>query len=143
MSAYITSVGAYLPGEPIGNDDLESYLGNVPRGSDRLRTRMLDANGIEKRHYAMDRQGRTTMLNEELAERAVLQALQNRGLTAQRRGDAGHRHHAGRLAGARLRLDGPWADWRRPDGGALRGWRLLLWSGGAPWSGSRGPPWIT
>jgi len=83
MSAYITSVGAYLPGEPIGNDDLQSYLGTIPGGSDRLRRRMLDANGIEKRHYAIDRDGKSTMLNEELAERAVLAALGSRGLTAE------------------------------------------------------------
>jgi len=82
MNAYITSVGAFLPGEPIGNDELESYLGTIPGGSDRLRRRMLDANGIEKRHYAIDRSGQTTMLNEELAERAVLAALQGRGMSA-------------------------------------------------------------
>ncbi|MGH8871529.1 MAG: iron-containing redox enzyme family protein [Acidimicrobiia bacterium] len=81
MDAYITSVGAYLPGEPIGNDELESYLGRIPGGSDRLRRRMLEANGIEKRHYAIDRDGQTLMLNEELAERAVLAALQGRGIS--------------------------------------------------------------
>ncbi|MCI0543495.1 MAG: iron-containing redox enzyme family protein [Actinobacteria bacterium] len=81
MSAYITSVGAYLPGEPVGNDEIESYLG-VSNGSDRLRRRMLEANGIEKRHYAIDRDGRTVMLNEELAEAAIRAALQHRGMTA-------------------------------------------------------------
>ena len=81
MSAYITSVGAFLPGEPISNDELESYLGVIPGGSDRLRRRMLEANGIEKRHYAVDRTGHTLMLNEELAEQAVLAALQSRGKT--------------------------------------------------------------
>ncbi|MGH8915396.1 MAG: iron-containing redox enzyme family protein, partial [Acidimicrobiia bacterium] len=82
MSAYITSVGAFLPGEPIGNDELEIYLGTIPGGSDRLRRRMLEANGIEKRHYAIDRNGDTLMLNEELAERAVLDALQGRGMSS-------------------------------------------------------------
>lgn len=86
MEAYITSVGAFLPGAPIGNDDLESYLGVIPGGSDRLRRRMLDANGIEKRHYAINRNGDTLMLNEELAERAVRSALGERGLDA---GDVG------------------------------------------------------
>ena len=81
MDAYITGVGAFLPGEPIGNDELESYLGTIPGGSDRLRRRMLEANGIEKRHYAIDRNGQTLMLNEELAERAVLAALQGRGMS--------------------------------------------------------------
>ncbi|HSM45829.1 MAG TPA: iron-containing redox enzyme family protein [Acidimicrobiia bacterium] len=79
MTAYITGVGAYLPGPPIGNDDLESYIGHID-GSARLRERMLEANGIEKRHYAIDQQGETVMLNEELAERAVRAALGDRGL---------------------------------------------------------------
>ena len=79
MSAYITGVGSYLPGEPIGNDEIETYLGKSS-GSDRLGRRMLDANGIEKRHYAIDRDGRTQMLNEELAEAAVRAALQSRGI---------------------------------------------------------------
>ena len=79
MNAYITGVGSYLPGEPIGNDEIESYLGKS-NGSDRLRRRMLEANGIEKRHYAIDRDGRTLMLNEELAEAAIRAALQSRGM---------------------------------------------------------------
>ncbi len=85
MSAYITGVGAYLPGEPIGNDEIESYLG-ASSGSDRLRRRMLESNGIEKRHYAIDRDGRTRMLNEELAEAAIRDALQTRGMAP---GDVG------------------------------------------------------
>ncbi len=78
MKAYITSAGAYLPGDPIGNDEIQAYLGSTS-GSKRLARRMLEANGIEKRHYALDRDGRTTMLNEELAERAIRDALDNRG----------------------------------------------------------------
>ena len=81
MKAYITSVGAFLPGEPIGNDELEQYLGILPGGPNRLQRRMLEVNGIEKRHYAIDRNGQTLMLNEELAERAVRDALQRRGMT--------------------------------------------------------------
>ena len=79
MNAYITGVGSYLPGEPIGNDEIETYLGKSS-GSDKLRRRMLEANGIEKRHYAIDRDGRTQMLNEELAVAAICAALQSRGI---------------------------------------------------------------
>ena len=86
VSTYITSVGAFLPGDPIGNDEVEQYLGEIPGRSERLRARMLDANGIEKRHYAIDQNGHTLMLNEELAERAVLDALRGRGISA---GDVG------------------------------------------------------
>ncbi|MGC2241111.1 MAG: iron-containing redox enzyme family protein [Acidimicrobiia bacterium] len=85
MSAYITGVGAYLPGEPVGNDEIEAYLGTL-EGSERMRRRMLEANGIEKRHYAIDRQGQTLMLNEELAVAAIRAALQIRGIST---GDVG------------------------------------------------------
>jgi len=85
-AAYITSVGAFLPGEPIGNDEIETYLGIIPSSSDRLRRRMLEANGIEKRHYAIDRSGQTTILNEELAAEAVRAALQGRGMTSMNMG---------------------------------------------------------
>ena len=27
MDAYITGVGSYLPGDPVGNDEIERYLG--------------------------------------------------------------------------------------------------------------------
>lgn len=80
-NAYITSVGAFLPGEPIGNDEIEAHLGEIPTSSDRVRRRMLEANGIEKRHYAIDRSGVTTILNEEMAAEAVRAALQGRGMT--------------------------------------------------------------
>jgi 3-oxoacyl-[acyl-carrier-protein] synthase-3 len=80
-SAFITGVGAFLPGDPIGNDELETYLGSIPGSSDRLRRRMLEANGIEKRHYAIDRHGQTTILNEEMAAEAIRAALQGRGMT--------------------------------------------------------------
>lgn len=80
-SAYITGVGAYLPGEPVDNDHLESRLGVLSGGSDRLRARMLEANGILTRHYALDEHGNTTMLNEELAERAIRSAVEHRGIT--------------------------------------------------------------
>ena len=80
MDAYITGVGSYLPGDPIGNDEIENYLGTT-NGSPRIRERMLAANGIEKRHYAIDAAGNTLMLNEELAERAVRSALAGAALT--------------------------------------------------------------
>ena len=81
-SAYITGFGAFLPGEPVGNDDIEDMLGIPSGGSARLRQRMLTANGIEKRHYALDRTGATTMLNEELAAHAIEAALTDRGIEA-------------------------------------------------------------
>ncbi len=78
--AYITGVGAYLPGDPVGNEELAGRFGpEIPRGA-ALRRRTLAANGIRTRHYAVDAKGMTLMLNEELAAQAVLNALADRGL---------------------------------------------------------------
>ncbi len=79
MNAYITAAGAYLPGDPVGNDEIAARLGGVDERGDRLRRRILAANGIAERHYALDAQGRTTELNEELAAAALRAVLEDRG----------------------------------------------------------------
>jgi 3-oxoacyl-[acyl-carrier-protein] synthase-3 len=83
---FITGCGAFLPGEPVSGDQAEWLLGCVDGRPSRLRQRVLAANGITTRHYALDEQGSTTMLNEELAARAVLAALRERGIAL---GDVG------------------------------------------------------
>ena len=67
---FITGTGSYLPGEPVSNDEMEEYLGLVGGKPSRLRSRILRSNGIQTRHYALDKQQRTTELNEELAAKA-------------------------------------------------------------------------
>lgn len=81
-TAYITGIGRYLPGAPVGNDEVASRLGGVDKRTERIRRRIQNANGIQQRYYAMDTEGRTTELNEELAAKAVTAALSDRGLTA-------------------------------------------------------------
>jgi 3-oxoacyl-[acyl-carrier-protein] synthase-3 len=77
---FITATGAYLPGEPLDNDEIARRLGSAEVGR-AARGRVLAANGIQARHYALDEQGRPTMLNEELAAAAVSAALKERGLS--------------------------------------------------------------
>ncbi len=78
---YLTAAGAYLPGDPLDNDEIARRLG-CPDGAGRgARDRVLAANGIRTRHYALDERGESTMLNEELAAAAVTLALKDRGLT--------------------------------------------------------------
>jgi 3-oxoacyl-[acyl-carrier-protein] synthase-3 len=78
--AYITGVGAYLPGEPVDNQQLAARFGGSSPRDAALRDRALAANGIRTRHYAVDGHGQTLMLNEELAAHAVGRALADRGL---------------------------------------------------------------
>jgi 3-oxoacyl-[acyl-carrier-protein] synthase III len=78
--AYITGTGAFLPGDPVTNEELAARCGRAAARDARMRERALAANGIRARHYATDAEGRTVMLNEELAERAVRAAIADRGL---------------------------------------------------------------
>jgi len=80
-TAYITAAGSFLPGDPVDNESIDLHLGRLPDGSRRVRDRMLEANGIRTRHYALDANGRITMLNEEIAAAAISDALRRRGTT--------------------------------------------------------------
>lgn len=77
MSVYITSTGAFLPGEPITNADIENHLGLVDGKPSRLKQRILKSNGIQTRHYAIDNQQNTFIRNSEMAARAIDQCLQD------------------------------------------------------------------
>jgi 3-oxoacyl-[acyl-carrier-protein] synthase-3 len=74
-NVYITAAGAYLPGAPVDNDCIENVLGLIDGKPSRLKKRILNSSGIKTRHYALDKDGRTTELNEELAVKAVHAAL--------------------------------------------------------------------
>ena len=75
MSAYITSTGSFLPGPPIGNDEIEEVLGLVEGKPSRLKARILKANGIKTRHYAIDKSHRTLFSNAQMAVEAARTCL--------------------------------------------------------------------
>jgi 3-oxoacyl-[acyl-carrier-protein] synthase III len=77
---YITGTGAFLPGDPVDNEQLAARFGADTPQTAQLRSRTLAANGIKTRHYAVDDSGKTVMLNEELAAEAARRALADRGL---------------------------------------------------------------
>lgn len=81
-TAYLTGFGRYLPGDPVDNDGIAARLGGDDPVTERIRRRVLDANGIRQRHYALDEHGEPTELNEELAVKALRAALDDRGIDA-------------------------------------------------------------
>jgi 3-oxoacyl-[acyl-carrier-protein] synthase-3 len=84
--AYITGTGAFLPGDPVTNEQLTARSGaDTPRAAALLR-RTLAANGIKTRHYATGEAGQTLMLNEELAAEAARRARKDRGLDPEQAG---------------------------------------------------------
>lgn len=75
VSVYINSLGQFLPGEPIGNDEMEDFLGRVNGRPSKTKSRILKSNGILSRHYALDRQQQLTHLNSDMAALAVRDAI--------------------------------------------------------------------
>ncbi|GBE11982.1 3-oxoacyl-[acyl-carrier-protein] synthase 3 [bacterium BMS3Bbin14] len=72
MNAFITAVSAFLPGKPVGNEELGQFLGEVDKVSARTRQIILTNNGIETRHYAIDPEtGAITHTNAQLTAEAV------------------------------------------------------------------------
>jgi len=82
MNAYITSTGAFLPGPPVSNEEMEDILGCVEGKPSRLKSRILKANGIQTRHYAIDRDHRTLYSNLDMAVAAARKCLDESPLPA-------------------------------------------------------------
>lgn len=74
-SAFINSIGKFLPGNAISNHEMEDYLGLVNDRPSKVKSRMLKSNGIQQRYYALDKNQKTTYLNSQMAAYAVQDAL--------------------------------------------------------------------
>ena len=70
-NVYITKTSAFFPNGPVGNEDMEKYLGLVDGKPSRVRPVILRQNGIKTRYYALDRDQRITHTNAGLAHKAI------------------------------------------------------------------------
>jgi 3-oxoacyl-[acyl-carrier-protein] synthase-3 len=72
MIVYINDVSAFLPNEPVGNDQMEDIIGRIHNLSSKTKRQILDSNKIEKRYYALDpATGKLTHTNAQLTAEAV------------------------------------------------------------------------
>lgn len=72
-TVYITDVGAYMPGEPVTNEQVEAVLGKIDNQPNRVKLFVLQNNGIKQRYYALDpATGLRTHTNAQLTAEAVL-----------------------------------------------------------------------
>lgn len=72
---YLTGSGAFLPGEPVTNNEMHARLGAIDEQSERLGKVVLRNNRITTRHYAINGSGNPTHSNSEMAARAVENAV--------------------------------------------------------------------
>jgi 3-oxoacyl-[acyl-carrier-protein] synthase-3 len=68
---YITNITKFLPNTPVSNDEMEEYLGMINNRPSKARRIVLRNNGIVSRHYALEKGGKPTHNNAELAAIAV------------------------------------------------------------------------
>ncbi|HFQ81031.1 MAG TPA: StlD/DarB family beta-ketosynthase [Desulfobacterales bacterium] len=74
QKVYITNIAAFLPNEPVANEDMETVLGQTCLKPSRTRKLILRSNQINFRYYAIDPQtGATTHNNAQLTAEAVRQ----------------------------------------------------------------------
>ncbi len=69
---YINHTASFLPFDPVSNDEIEAVLGMVGGKPSRARRVVLRSNGIQSRHYAIDRAtGQVVMTNAQITALAV------------------------------------------------------------------------
>ncbi len=72
MTVYINDISAFLPNDPVDNDQIQDIIGRINNLPSRIKNRVLDNNKIGKRHYALDpATGQLTHTNAQLTAEAV------------------------------------------------------------------------
>ncbi|MBX2903924.1 MAG: beta-ketoacyl-ACP synthase III [Chitinophagales bacterium] len=74
---YIIQTARFLPNHPVSNDEIEEYLGCINGKPSRSRRIVLRNNGIKQRYYALEKGGKTTHTNAEMAALAVRELFAN------------------------------------------------------------------
>ncbi len=72
---YIQSAGYHLPGEPVDNQAMDDFIAPLNRISLRIKNKILAENGIQTRHYAIDKNGETITSHTQLAANAINDCL--------------------------------------------------------------------
>ena len=106
-SVFVSSTGLFMPGEPVGNDDLDRYIAPLSAASARIKRRILAENGIKSRHYAIADDGTTVHSATAMAAAAVNSCLSTLRDPAGRSDRPVHRLLGRRRRHARLREHGP------------------------------------
>ncbi len=73
---YINSIGAFLPGEPVKNSEIEEVLGLAGGKRSKNKAPVLRQNRIKTRHYSLDKSGNTRFTNSQMASYAIKDAIE-------------------------------------------------------------------
>ena len=85
MEVYITDVAAFLPNDPVPNDQIDQVLGAVNNMPSKIKQIILASNNIGTRYYAIDpATGATTHTNTQLTAEAVRRLMPYEGFSPDR-----------------------------------------------------------
>ncbi len=74
---YINQTASFFPNDPVSNDEMEIYLGQINGKPSKSRRIVLRNNGIENRYYALDKSGKHTHTNAQLVAESVRLLFKN------------------------------------------------------------------
>jgi len=75
QKVYITKTASFFPNLPVGNDEMEDYLGYIGGKKSRVKSIILRQNGIKTRYYALDKEQHITHSNAEMAALSIKKLL--------------------------------------------------------------------
>jgi 3-oxoacyl-[acyl-carrier-protein] synthase-3 len=71
QGVYITRAAKFLPNDPVSNEEMEEYLGMIDGIPSKGKRLTLRNNGIKTRYYALNKEGKSTHSNAEMAALAI------------------------------------------------------------------------
>lgn len=74
---YITRAAHFFPNSPVSNDEMETYLGLINGKPSKSKGIVLRNNGIKRRFYALEKGGKATHTNAQMASLAVRGLFKN------------------------------------------------------------------
>jgi len=74
---YITKTANFLPNDPISNDEMEDYLGLINEKVSKSKKIVLRSNGIQRRFYAITKDGVGVYSNAQMAALAIRGLFKN------------------------------------------------------------------
>ncbi len=71
-NVYLNNISSFFPNAPVGNEEMEDYIGLIGGKPSRVRSIMLRHNGIKTQYYGLDREHKITHFNAQFAKEAVI-----------------------------------------------------------------------
>lgn len=74
---FINNTASFFPNQPVSNDEMEEYLGYINNRPSRSKAIVLRNNGIKRRFYALNKEGKPTHTNAQMASLAIRSLFNN------------------------------------------------------------------